>query len=168
VGSPLASVLSNHENISPPRFLKSLARHHSLQQLSLSSPEHTNLDIITTTHIPYPQLEMSSSSQCPTNTAIFLDGWLTLPDELKLRIVSFALPSDRVLAALALNPPLQKQLPSSVAEIWRRKFLEMFQLFESEVLPLLACSEIAGMVNEVFYKQNTVSIRYNHSFGNVY
>jgi len=91
-------------------------------------------------------------------TTDFIDGWRKLPDEVKLRVVSLALPSGVALVADVFVPSLQHQFPPCFRS--RKSYpAKDFKMFEKEVLPLLACPEVACMAYECFYKQNQVCMR---------
>jgi hypothetical protein len=99
---------------------------------------------------------MSSSSQCQTNTPTFLDGWLTLPDELKLRVISFALPFDARLLSLDFSAALRDQIDPDLLQSWLFASPGGLTTFNTDVLPLLACPELRHMAYEAFYKPNTI------------
>lgn len=71
----------------------------------------------------------------------FLIGWRKLPDELKVEILGYALPSGDYL----LPNPFRR-------ELYRRDSV----CLRNHVRPILACPEIAALGLEVLYKQNVL------------
>ena len=73
-------------------------------------------------------------------TSRFLAGWNSLPDELKLHILKYTVPSGNYYQALDFN---------NIEPRLRRI-----------VYPLMSCPEIKGLVMEAFYGQNTLTIKH--------
>jgi hypothetical protein len=88
---------------------------------------------------------MDSQPQTPT----FLTNWNKLPDELKLHVLSFALPVDQHYSSVDFSVALRRWSSGQVHD------------FETRLLPLLACSKLASMAYEIYYKQNTMHISHN-------
>jgi hypothetical protein len=86
---------------------------------------------------------MDSQPQNPT----FLTNWNKLPDELKLHVLSFALPVNQCYDAVDFSVVLRNQSGAYGTRVHD---------FETRLLPLLACSNIASMAYENYYKQNSM------------
>ena len=83
-----------------------------------------------------------------TSPVPFRDGWRSIPDELRVEILRYALPSNENLCVTEFNCLLRcprAKLPSAPNSC-----------FDTHVVPLLAVPEIAGIVQEIFYAQNTM------------
>jgi hypothetical protein len=95
----------------------------------------------------------------------FLQGWRSLPDELKLMVLSFALPSGQTLGStqfdkVACSTSLELVSRRTDSSWWVHSTsspgaLEDCTRFDHGILPFLACPEIVGLVIEVLYQNNT-------------
>lgn len=85
----------------------------------------------------------------------FLAGWHTLPDELELHVLGFALPSNHEFHAVHFSsspvshPLIGPRMPQMATS---------YRLFEESFMPLLAVPELSAMAREVLYKQNTITM----------
>jgi hypothetical protein len=79
----------------------------------------------------------------------FLTGWHNLPDELKILVLRYALPSGERFS----RHDIWHGTPKEDSRSKKGK-----TLFAIGVIPFLACDEIASMATEVVYSQNTLCI----------
>jgi hypothetical protein len=104
----------------------------------------------TQTHL---RLSTSTMAQLPP----FITGWRKLPDELKLQIVDYILPTDIYLSHF-------NNIGLSVAPSPFECFVDRYTsgvARSTEVQPLLACPETSGLVLEALYKTATTYIVVN-------
>lgn len=85
------------------------------------------------------------------STGLFLKGWRTLPEELKLQVLEHIVPKNQVYRAIGFSKGLDPKL-------YLKGHGHDFD-FDRLVFPLLCCPEIATMVKEIFYGQNVMLIR---------
>jgi hypothetical protein len=86
----------------------------------------------------------------PTLAAtVLLAGWLKLPNELKLHILRHALPDGETFDCEYFRVP-------------RCRFDRDPNRCDTYVLPLLCIPDLTGLVTEVLYGQNTISILSYH------
>jgi hypothetical protein len=83
----------------------------------------------------------------PQHLTSFAANWRKLPDELKLKVLRHALPSNKTFSELAFKKRKRRSTPEQ-------------GIIRRDVLPLLACPEIADLALEVFYVQNTFRIMF--------
>jgi hypothetical protein len=102
----------------------------------------------------------------------FAHGWRSLPPELTLMILSYALPSNIVLNLLNFNKSIYDSRLTSFypdgVKVLRRNVPVAIPAtkpsgFDTAVLPFLAVPEIATLALEVLYKHNTVDMSYEGS-----
>jgi hypothetical protein len=77
----------------------------------------------------------------------FLQGWRCLPDELKLMVLEFALPSGETLKSNHFNKG------------GRWVFRDRINC-DHDILPLLACPELTDLATGVLYQNNTMRISF--------
>jgi len=86
---------------------------------------------------------------------LFLEGWRSLPDELKLHVLSFALPSSIMIHGQIFNKVhIQHVLHGGLSHLSHAHAPRL----NSIVLLFLATAEMSQLATEVFYKQNTVDL----------
>jgi hypothetical protein len=90
-----------------------------------------------------------------TATTSFLNGWRTLPDELKLEILRYALPCDETFKSLQFS---KAKIEERQDKSPNRPLARWVWMFQSEVVPLLTCSETRDLAPEAFYSQNTMEL----------
>jgi len=100
----------------------------------------------------------------------FLLRWRALPNELKLLILGFALPSDATFSPLDFSQMRSRNNITYVRKLtepWpsreRDVAITKSQRFDAELLPLLACPEIATLATEVFYNRNIMKLSHGFS-----
>jgi hypothetical protein len=90
----------------------------------------------------------------------FLRGWLKLPDELQLDVLRYALPSGEFLTRALfrrkrdIERPRGSRVPTGS--------LNSPTIFDTEVLPLLACPVISHLVHDAFYSHNALCVGMFH------
>jgi hypothetical protein len=94
-----------------------------------------------------PTLRLGPQHWHSTSTS-FLRGWNTLPDEMKLHILKYTVPSDYTYYA------------SHFQRDGGYRSYKALSALEKIVYPLLSIDEIKGLVLEAFYSQNTMAIKY--------
>jgi hypothetical protein len=95
-------------------------------------------------------------------TSEFVRGWMKLPDELRMMILSFALPSGEKFDWLSFDKAqidfkyTYMNDPSNTPLISPSMALRMAKVrkFQTDVFPLLACITTRDLVPEAFYPQN--------------
>jgi hypothetical protein len=90
-----------------------------------------------------------------TATTSFHDGWRTLPDELKLEILRYALPCGKTFKSLQFNKAKMEERKDKSLNHTLARWVYMFQ---SEVVPLFTCSETRDLVPDAFCSQNTMEL----------
>ena len=114
--------------------------------LITSTPFSTSQLLTLTAHTTAGTTKIFSMSTPPPP---FLARWRNLPDELKVQILTFTIPHNEKYTHRDFTAPEQHPRPRPAAEA-----------YHNLVIPFLSVREIAGMVAEVFYGQNTISIEY--------
>jgi hypothetical protein len=99
---------------------------------------------------------LTNQTSTMTDATAFLRAWTKLADELKLAIISHALPADQKLIHAQFNTSNRDDIVSTMTNMGGEiEIPKEWYLFDTEVLPLLACPPIAPLVREAFYAQNT-------------
>jgi hypothetical protein len=120
----------------------------------------TQLRIQRSTHNPQSILDMTNTAAMAASSTDFADVWKKLPCELQLQCFRYAFPSDQSFGYHSFNKTKMNQTflpfesgtkqPSTSMQL---RIAEV-RAFETDVLPLLTCSETRGLVPEAFYTQN--------------
>jgi hypothetical protein len=87
----------------------------------------------------------------PTQVDALLRGWRALRDELKLLVLSDMLPRDQILRSFDFEKLRSISKPRHSAYEYHKLLL------------LLSIPEIAGLVNQVLYSQNTLSLSFSET-----
>ena len=93
-----------------------------------------------------------------TQPTAFLFGWLQLPEELKLTILRYAVPTGKRLNKANFNAnrrSKQVQRMRQHASARDKPDIDEPLQFDINVLPLLACFYTSYLVYDAFYTQNT-------------
>lgn len=90
---------------------------------------------------------------------IFLKGWRSLPDELKLHVLSFAIPSGLAIDERAFSKKIKElSLRYRKPEGWLVGYYDPRTILYCTALPFLGNAEIAQLAFEVLYKQNIIHL----------
>jgi hypothetical protein len=107
---------------------------------------------------------MSTDSTITIMTADVVDGWQKLPNELKLIILRYALPSGETFGWLSFNKTQLHQTYSQYTNGCKTPSTSLIACMvevrrcETNVLPLMACPVIGALIPEAFYTQNVFKI----------
>jgi hypothetical protein len=107
---------------------------------------------------------MSTVSTITIMTADVVDGWQKLPNELKLIILRYALPSGETFGWLSFNKTQLHQTYSQYTNGCKTPSTSLIARMaevrrcETNVLPLMACPVIGALIPEAFYTQNVFKI----------
>lgn len=105
-----------------------------------------------------------------SQTSSFIQCWQKLAEEIKLQIIRLALPSNLEFGAVDFDdqeeseewhfrPAMPDGIELSLEDHGKKDVRGSRDLFNTHVLPFLACPTISHLATEAFYTQNTIRFR---------